>query len=367
MYAITRGDSIGGAQMMVRDLAIGSADRGHDVVLVTGIDGPLTEQLAARGIETRICPGMLREIDPRRDLHAVRAMTGIIREWGPDLVTTHSSKGGVVGRLAARRADVPAMFTAHGWAFTVGVPRPKRIMYRAIERVMARWSAQIVCVSGYDRRLGMQAGMPAAKLITIHNGVADIDPALRAHPETGVPVRLVMIARFDRQKDHETLFRALTTLPEVEIDLVGDGPGIDAARQLAHHLGLGPRVHFLGQRLDVEEILARSHIFVLSSRWEGFPRSTLEAMRAGLPVVVSDIGGASEAITHGVTGFLVAAGDREQLAERLRDLVRSPQLRKSMGDAGRARYEAEFTFDTMLDRTLALQQEIIAEYRRPAN
>jgi glycosyltransferase involved in cell wall biosynthesis len=90
-------------------------------------------------------------------------------------------------------------------------------------------------------------------------------------------------------------------------------------------------------------------------------------MRAGLPVVVSDIGGASEAITHGVTGFLVAAGDREQLAERLRDLVRSPQLRKSMGDAGRARYEAEFTFDTMLDCTLALQQEIIAEYRRPAN
>jgi glycosyltransferase involved in cell wall biosynthesis len=209
--------------------------------------------------------------------------------------------------------------------------------------------------------------MSPERLVTIHNALPDIDSALRAQPDQGAPVRIVKVARFAEPKDHETLFRALTTLPDVEVDLVGDGPGMDAAKQLADHLGLGPRIHFLGQRLDVEQILARSHIFVLSSRWEGFPRSTLEAMRAGLPVVVSDVGGAPEAITDGVTGFLVAAGDREQMAERLRDLVRSPQRRKEMGDAGRARFEAEFTFDTMLDRTLALQQQIISEYRRPAN
>jgi glycosyltransferase involved in cell wall biosynthesis len=367
MYVITRGDDIGGAQMMVRDLAIGTRDRGHEVRVVTGIGGPLTQQLAGHGIESRICPGMLRDIDPRQDVRAVRAMTDLIREFQPDLVTTHSSKAGVVGRLAARRAGVPAMFTAHGWAFTGGVPQPKRTIYRLIERAMERFADRIVCVSDYDRQLAINAGMSPAKVVTIHNALNDIDPSLRARPDEGTPVRLVKIARFAEPKDHETLFRALTTLPDLEADLVGDGPGLDDARRLAEQLELGPRIHFLGQRTDVEQILARSNIFVLSSRWEGFPRSTLEAMRAGLPVVVSDVGGAGEAITDGVTGFLVAAGDREQLAERIRDLVRSPQLRREMGEAGRARYEREFTFDTMLDRTLALQAEIITRHGQPAN
>ena len=367
MYVITRGDDIGGAQMMVRDLAIGTRERGHEVRVVTGIGGPLTEQLAEHGIESRICPGMLREIDPRQDVRAVRAMTDLIREFGPDLVTAHSSKAGVVGRIAARRAGVPAMFTAHGWAFTGGVPQPKRTIYRLIERAMERFSDRIVCVSDYDRNLALAAGMSPTRVVTIHNALNDIDPSLRAVPDEGSPVRLVKIARFAQPKDHETLFRALTTLPDLEVDLVGDGPGLDDARRLADDLGLGPRIHFLGQRTDVEEILARSHIFVLSSRWEGFPRSTLEAMRAGLPVVVSNVGGAPEALTDGVTGFLVAAGDREQLAERVRDLVRSPQLRREMGEAGRARYEREFTFGTMLDRTLALQAEIIARHGQPAN
>ena len=167
-----------------------------------------------------------------------------------------------------------------------------------------------------------------------------------------------MTARFDRQKDHETLFRALTTHPGVELDLIGDGPDLEQAREVAERFQISERVHFLGHRDDVAEILSRAQIFVLSSRWEGFPRSTLEAMRGGLPVVVSNVGGASEAVTDGVTGFVVPPGDREALAERLRDLVRDPELRAAMGAAGRARYDAEFSFERMLTRTLALQTEV---------
>ena len=367
IYVITRGDTIGGAQMMVRDLAIGTTERGHEVVVVTGVPGPLTEQLEDRGIDVRICPGMLREIQPLQDFRAVGAMIDLIREIRPDLVSTHSSKAGIVGRVAAWRAGVPAMFTAHGWAFTGGVAQPKRTIYRLIERATERLADRIVCVSDYDRNLAIDGGMSPDRLITIHNALPDIDPSLRAQPDSGRPVRLVMIARFQEPKDHETLFRALTTLPEVEVDLVGDGPDIEVAIALANRLQLAERVYFLRQRLDVPEILSRNHIFVLCSRWEGFPRSTLEAMRAGLPVVVSNVGGAPEAINDGVTGFLVNPGDREHLAERLRNLIRSPQLRRRMGQAGRDRYEAEFTFETMLDRTLALQQQIITRHAVPAN
>jgi glycosyltransferase involved in cell wall biosynthesis len=165
-----------------------------------------------------------------------------------------------------------------------------------------------------------------------------------------------MTARFDRQKDHETLFRALTTLPDVQLDLIGNGPGQAATEALANQLGIAPRVRFLGQRLDVAELLADAHVFVLSSRWEGFPRSTLEAMRAGLPVVVSRVGGAAEAVDDGQSGFVVEPGDREQLAERLRDLVHDSDLRRRMGAASRARYEIDFTFDRMAAKTLAVYE-----------
>jgi glycosyltransferase involved in cell wall biosynthesis len=356
MYVITRGDSIGGAQIHVRDLATHCQTLGHEVTVVTGASGPLTEQVNAFGIETRICPGMLREISPHKDLAAVRALAGIMRELKPELVSCHSSKGGIIGRLAAKRAAVPAIFTAHGWAFTGGVPQPKRTIYRLIERGTERLARRIVCVSEHDRAIGIAAGMSPERLVTVHNGMPDIDPGLRADPGRDGPVRLVMTARFDRQKDHETLFRALTTLPDVELDLIGNGPGQSATEALADQLGITGRVRFLGQRLDVAELLADAHIFVLSSRWEGFPRSTLEAMRAGLPVVVSRVGGAAEAVDDGQSGFVVEPGDREQLAERLRELVHDPDLRRRMGAASRIRYETSFTFDHMAAKTFAVYE-----------
>ena len=197
-------------------------------------------------------------------------------------------------------------------------------------------AARIVCVSEFDRKLGIAAGMSPDRLVTIHNGISTSTRPARL-PGYRRAIRRVMIARFDQQKDHETLFRALTDAARPR--------GRPGRRWSGHGRcpppGRSGRTRYPAfissvSGLMSSGILARSHIFVLTSHWEGFPRSTLEAMRAGLPVVVSDVGGASEAITDGVTGFLVAAGDREQLAERIRDLVRSP----TPPDDGRGRPRA---------------------------
>ena len=360
-YVITRCDSVGGAQIHVRDLALESVAQGHEIVVITGQSGEITGRLEAAGVRVRVCPGLLREINPLRDLRAVRELTRIMRDELPDVVSAHSSKAGLIGRLAANRAGIPALFTAHGWAFTPGVPLTRRIAYTLIERLVERFAARIICVSDFDRQLAIARGMSPARLVTIHNGMPDILPELRASPAAADPVRLIMVARFDRQKDHETLFRAMATLPDVELDLVGDGPGLEADRDLATRLGLSARVRFLGHRADVVPILARAQMFVLSSRWEGFPRSILEAMRAGLPVVASNVGGVEEAVIDGLTGFVVTPGDREEMAERLRDLVRSPKRRAEMGEAGRHRYERMFRFETMFAQTIALQKEVAAE------
>jgi len=133
---------------------------------------------------------------------------------------------------------------------------------------------------------------------------------------------------------------------------------MEDCRSLAEELGISDRVVFSGQRRDVAERLAAADIFVLASRWEGFPRSILEAMRAGLPVAASDVGGSGESVVDGKTGYLVPREDPEALRTRLGELMASPDLRLQLGKAGRERYEKNFTFDAMYGKTLTVYKEV---------
>jgi glycosyltransferase involved in cell wall biosynthesis len=351
---------IGGAQVHVRDLATRLATDGHEVRVITGAPGPLTEALTAAGVACELCPGLLREIHPLYDSRAVAALRRSMRAFAPDLVSTHSSKAGVVGRIAARLAGRPCLFTAHGWAFTEGVPAARRTLYRALERATAPLATRIICVSERDRLLAEAAGIASGRLVVIHNGMPDIPADLRANPGRPGRLKLVMVARFDRQKDHRTLLLALRDLDEVDLDLVGDGPAEVEIMALAASLGLSDRVAFLGRRTDVAAVLAGAHAFVLSSHWEGFPRSTLEAMRAGLPVVVTDAGGAAEAVVDGVTGYVVARSNVADMRARLARLAIAPDLRGALGAAGRQRYERRFTFERMYRETIAAYSAVLA-------
>ncbi|MFU8795236.1 MAG: glycosyltransferase, partial [Dethiobacteria bacterium] len=140
--------------------------------------------------------------------------------------------------------------------------------------------------------------------------------------------------------------------------LVGEGLEQSACEKLTTELDLGGRIEFFGMRGDVEELLASSSIFVLSSRREGFPISTLEAMRAGLPVVASNVGGISEQIVEDETGYLFESGDHRQLQSHLARLIRDPILRSRLGQAGRRRFLEHFTLDKMVDETLRVYYQI---------
>jgi glycosyltransferase involved in cell wall biosynthesis len=175
-----------------------------------------------------------------------------------------------------------------------------------------------------------------------------------------------MVARFASPKDHASVIRALPNVPGLRLAFAGDGPDEDAAKALARELGVSDRITFLGSRKDVAELLARSQIFILSSLSEGFPISTLEAMRAGLPVVVSAVGGAGEAVRHGETGLLFERANPAALADHLRRLTADAALRASMGTAGRRLFEAEFTFERMYHRTLEIYEAAISAAGEPA-
>jgi len=254
------------------------------------------------------------------------------------------------------------VFTAHGWAFTPGIPRREAAVYRWIEQLAAPLATRIITVSEFDRQLALSHRLASPdKVVTVHNGMPDIPPAQRASPGRS-PVRLAMIARFEPQKDHRTLFRALAGLKDQpwQLDLIGDGPLLPEAEAMVRDLGIVQRVRFWGQRMDVAQRLAEAQVAVLITNWEGFPRSILEAMRAGLPVVSSKVGGIAESVRDGETGFVVAQGDAHGLQQRLKQLLDDPSLRTRMGASGRDRYEKHFTLDHTVEKTLSVYREISA-------
>ena len=360
-YLITRADAVGGASIHVRDLARAMLERGHQATVLLGGHGPVAEQLAAAGVPFVSLRYLERRIHPLRDLRALAEIVTTLRALAPDLVSTHTAKAGWIGRAAARRLSIPALYTPHGWSIGSRMSPRLGAIFSLAEKVAAKWSAAIICVCEDEKRLALSKGVAAAgKLLMVHNGVGDIARELRARPAQA-PVRICSIARFASPKDHRTLLAALAALRAQpwELDLVGAGPLEMEMRDLASELGLGGRVRFLGYVADPAPVLAGAQLFVLSSRSEAFPRSVLEALRAGLPVVASAVGGIGEAVTDGVNGLLVPAGNPEPLAAALQTLLGDAPLRESMGAAARATYERRFRLEYMVDSTAAIYATLL--------
>lgn len=365
---LTRSDAVGGASVHVRDLCTGLRDRGINAIVLLGGRGPVADLLTAAGVRVVDVPGLGRELHPVADVRALVHLVRILRAVRPDLVAAHTAKAGALARLAAAPLGLPVTYTPHGWAFDEGVPPDEARRYRRLERILARMPGTVIDVSRYERDLALRNGVgrPSQHLV-IHNGIPDVPARLHAEPGRAPP-RIVMVARFEPQKDHPTLLRALACLTDVrwEVNLVGAGPRLPEMRRLAADLGLDGRIRFLGATDDVPAVLADGQVFVLSTNWESFPLSVLEAMRAGLPVVASDVGGIAEAVSPGVTGWLVPRGDHRALAARLRGLLTDAPLRRRVGQAGRRAYEQSFTADVMLERVTCLYADVASRRGAPA-
>ena len=363
MFLITRGDSIGGAQIHVKDMAKRLEKDGHTVIITFGKEGVFSELLKENGISYRVIENMVREINPLRDILALKNIVDEIRSIKPDIITIHSSKAGILGRIAAKITGVPVVFTAHGWAFSEGVGDKKRAVYQWIERMGARITDTIITVSEYDRNLSLSHNIGTLEnTIAIQNGMYDIEDDLHATADLEPP-NIIMVARFQTPKDHIGLIRALHELKHLEwhLQLVGEDDGLmDKAKKSVTELGLNGRVEFLGNRSDVVTLLSRSQIFVLTSFWEGFPLTVIEAMRAGLPVIASNVGGVSEAVVDEETGYVVSS--HEALVSRLETLISSPALRVEMGKKGMDRYKENFTFEHMYKKTLTVYTDLISSH-----
>lgn len=361
LYIITRANEIGGAQTHLRDMTSGLVKDGHQVELIVGEQGALVDDVRALNVKVHIIPELVREISPYKDIKCALIIRKIIKEFSPDVIALHSSKAGIVGRLAALFLKIPVVFTVHGWSFANGVHDKKRRLYIVIERLFSKITDEIITVSAQDKQLAIEHNVASASQQTvIHNGV----PLKSAAPHvyhTHDVVKLISVARFSEQKDHESLLKALSRLETRNwaLTLVGKGPRLDEMKQLSQDLGISENVLFTGERLDVDALLADSDIFLLISNWEGFPISILEAMRAGLPVLASDVGGVSESVIDGKTGYLVPRADIDAIKNRLADLINDSALRVELGKSGNEFFLENFSFNAMYNKTVELYQKAI--------
>lgn len=367
LYMITRSDW-GGAQAHLFDLLRKNCTS-HECFLIVGEDGELAERTRELGVPVWIVPYLVQPIRPLYDLVAIHKVRNIIRQIQPDIIHLHSSKAGIVGRVAARITNVPSIFTAHGWAFTDGVSIVRKVITLPIEKIMGLYTEKIICVSDYDRQLALKYRISQPeKLITIHNGVPELNNVdLVRRPETQEKdkdsvLKCIMVARFSPQKDQATLLKAISQISNetpVELYLVGQGECIESMKNLANEILNNEKVYFLGPRTDIPELLADMDLFLLITNYEGFPLSILEAMRAGLPVIATDVGGVKEAVMDGVNGYLVARGDVDNIRDKIQLLAKNFELCKKMGNAGRVRFLEFFTSEKMLNQTVALYEEVI--------
>jgi len=358
----------GGAQAHVLALARGFRHL-YDVTVACGPGGPLVARLHEEGIRVVEVPGLTRAPRPLADLATLVWLSRWMRRERFALVHCHSTKAGLLGRVAARAAGIPAvLFTAHGWPFAGSWwPPVIRAFLATAERTVARLTTTVICVSQHDREAALRAGIgPPERLVVIPNGIAPEPWLVDAPTEeggrgTGGTCTAVMVGRFQEPKDPITLVNAWARVgPAHRLMLVGDGPMRPEIEALILKQGLEGRVAVLGARDDVPELLRTADVFILSSHWEGMPLAVIEAMMSGLPVVATDVGGVSEAVVHGETGFLVPPGNPDALALALDRLLTDPALRRRMGEAGRRRALERFTEERMLTGTAAVYERALS-------
>jgi len=366
--------TIGGTRRHLVDAARGQLAAGLQVGLAVATtrdpDFPADlEALEAEGASVERVP-MVREIRPWQDWRDYRALRRLIARWRPDVVHTHASKAGVLGRQASLALGQGArVHTPHTFAFLFGAlfGRARRELFLRVERRLARSTHRMIAVSPSEAETFARSGVvDPARVRVVANGVAlerfrDVAPldvaALGLDPARPLAavVGLVYAA-----KGQDLALEALAGEGCADLQLLFVGPGeTTALAERARELGLSDRVRFTGARRDVPAVLAAADFLLLPSRWEALPYVVLEAMASARAVVATPVDGARDLVVPGETGLLCAAIDARSIAETAAHMLAlGPEERARMGRAGLERARAEYGLERMVQGLIAVYREV---------
>lgn len=375
---------IGGAQentMLTADLmnkdVVG--DGRYQVSIVsgpqTGPEGSLIEEVRARGIPLTIMPELLREVSPANDLKALLKLAQMMRNGRYHIVHTHSSKAGVLGRVAAKIARVPVIVhTVHGWSFHEQMSPRKLRFYVALEKIGDWCGHETIVVAAKDREKGVAQGIKSAAHYPLIRSGIELDrfghpqiPPAAMRQQLGIPANAPVVGsvtRLSAQKAPLDMAAAFAHIAQARPDawfvIVGDGPLRPDVEHALQKAGIAAQTVLTGLRRDVPELMAAFDVFVLSSLWEGLPRVLPQAMASGLPIVCTLADGSAEAIVEGENGFLSPKGQPAHLAAHVIRLLQDGELRRRMGENGRLR-APEFGAEKMVADIDALYRRLLGD------
>ncbi len=332
----------GGVAEHVAQLALGLGEHGHEAVVFA----PQGFLPAPRMGAVRTLPFRRDYAHPHRDAQALGALTRALARF--DVVHAHAAKAGVIGRLAARLARKPAVYTPHCFPFVGEISDARRRFGLAMERALAPLTAALICVCEDERDVA-RAHAIRAPLTVIHNGCPPCEGADAQREDPRLTVGAVSVLR--RQKRLDVLLDAAPAIRAAgaRVTITGDGPEAAALRA---HPAAG-EVEFLPFHAPAARALRALDVYVLPSSWEAFPIGVLEALACGVPQVATDVGGTREAVGED-TGVLIAPRDPAALARAVIDLLQDPDRRARMAAASRARHAERFTVERMVAATAAV-------------
>ncbi|MFH1368193.1 MAG: glycosyltransferase family 4 protein [Elusimicrobiota bacterium] len=368
---------LGGAQQNTL-YTVGRLDRERfEPVLISGKGGILDEEaLKLPGARTFFTSKLARRVCPATDSMGLIMLFFILRREKPEVVHTHSSKAGILGRIAAWLARVPVVIhTFHGFGFHELQIWPVRKLFILLERMCAGMSDKLIVVSNKNTEKALANGIgDPGKFTVIRSGIeiskyrnlnvdkADIRKKLGIKSEETV---ITTIGPFKPQKNLDDFIKTadmvLKKKPDTVFLMIGDGELRPHIELLIHSYNLSAKIILLGWRRDIPELLAVSDIFAMTSLWEGLPRSVLEAMCAGLPVVANAVDGVKEIVAEGKSGFLVKPHDNDAMSGFLLKLANDANLRKQMGKFGRNLINREYDIDFMVEQQEELYMSLLKQ------
>lgn len=373
LHAITKLE-LGGAQENTL-YTLRNLDREqYNLFLAANDEGVLIEKVKKlRAVKTFFIPELARPINPLKDLIALIKLFRFCRREKIDIIHTHSSKAGILGRWAARLAKVPIItHTIHGWGFYPKQNFLKRRLFIFLEKMTGKITDQLIAVSranietGIKNRIGekgkytlIRSGIKPSQFQNVEVNITEKRKELSLDPDTKV---VGMIAPFKPQKAPLDFIKVANQViekrPKTQFLLIGDGELRPEIERSIKELDLEKKVILTGWRKDISQILKVIDVLALTSRWEGLPRVFPEAMASELPIVANKVDGAPEAIEEGVNGFLVSVGDIRDMAEKIIALLDNPEKAKEMGRKGREKVFPEFDIDLMVEKIDNLYQEL---------
>lgn len=352
---------------------------GDEVCLITGPglgpEGSLEPRAIQRELDLRIVPEMHRSLHPLRDVQCYRALKRLLAEYRPDIVHTHSSKAGILGRRAAWALGIPCVHTIHGASFHYGQPAPLYHAYRLAEKTAEPWCQHLISVCDAMSRQYLTAGIGRPeKYTTIYSGM-DVNCFL--HPNRSrrqvrqalgiadTDIVVGKVARLFNLKGHEYVLAAAPAIvaacPNVRFLFLGDGVLRDQFEQQIANAGLTHHFIFAGlvPPDEVGEYIHAMDILTHTSDWEGLARVLPQALICGKPVVSFDNDGAPEVCITGETGILVKSRDVEGLTNAIIQLSNDEDLRHKLGATGRDRFTEVFRHEYMTEQIRKVYQAVL--------